>query len=1790
MKTTAPWLFRPLLVFLMAIVAIYPLHAQTIARPTVYTALAAGSQTLTGTALTGPETWFRWTCGDGITKLDAKITQQGSAYQSAFAEFYTILSTDSLHRVFFDSLSSDSTLHLVAGYLNSGDSIFIRFVNINGSCVSCAYTNPLVDFTIFSTTANCSPSTPCSLVRNGGFEQNSTSVCGGYSIEDGVDCWYTYENTSDVYRRNCVPNSFNWYNLGVSTQNTNPPLNAHSPNPNNTIAGQYSILSPSHLAYTRYNESIQSLLNMPLISGHTYSLSCWLFNYSGQINNANYSNPMGHPVIMTFGTSAGIVSSPSSNPPNYSTYPISPSINPLTNFVVTPLNTWTQYSYTFTYSGPSNSNLLIGPNIVANEANGNINRTDNLTLYVAIDDIEIIETTPMTTTSTTICAGQTGTLTASGMSSYIWQPGNTVGASIPANPIVTTVYTVTGTNSGGCTQVNTATVTVNPLTNISIAPASSVGICPGGSVTLSATGGASYTWAPCNANCNLNALVVQPNVNTTYTVTGLASGCTNTATAYVYILDPTNSINVSGYTTICQGEQAFLSATGATNYTWSPCASGCNSATLAPSPGVTTTYTVRGINACGVLSTSTVVVNVKPAYTVDPAVLSNPVCPGYSVSLIANGGSPYSYTWTPGNLVGTMVTVTPSVTTTYTACTNVPGCSPTCAAVTVSIMPVPQLTLTPSSFSICAGTATTISAAGASSYTWSTGETTTSIVVTPTASTTYTVAGSVYSCPTLTATTSAYVYPALTVTTAPHVSNCPGANTSITASGGPGTYTWSPGGGSGPIIVVSPTVPTVYTVASSIPGCTLTANALVNPVICCAVTGVPNFTATSGSLNGGTFTLNGTLFLSADMVLDNITIFMGSTAEIVVPNNTKLTLNQCHLLGCPQMWKGIRLMGPNGSIHITKNSLIEDAITAVDVSAVAAPYNSSEIFFIETSTFNKNYTAINAASYNTNSDNYPMHLADNVFTSRKLYTADHRLINPSLPLVYNWPLTTNTSLKGFANLPNTFTPDVNLTTNDQFSVGTYSSSTMEIPNSGSISHQGIRVKDIYSTNGSINGFRMTAFEGNPYLYGNQFEYYNVFDNMHFGVNTENTNLLVAHAAFQNMSQYVSGSQGFPKLLKYYDGGMGINSINTMASGLGASQTFVLGVGPNSANSYNRSTNFFINNPYGIKAENIQNVTIGYNIFHSKRTYSPSMLQQYNAPVDQGEYGIYLKSLDYRTYNIKRNFTANVGTGIVFLANVSQLFGNLYMQYIGAVNIQNNTLKANYGNTITAGQSLKQGIVADNLLSPYQLILSGNNVPVTVSNNTIDKAFNGISASNWNKQRIIDNSNTIILADNGMANGTQTGIQHKNSLGDNLIGNSVKGFNTSKQLVYSVMAAENKGESCWCNYTENSYHGFTFGGSQNLTSWKENQMTMHQRAMLLDNTTIGQQGASSQPINNVWNGSWTGAYKLFVNNIDPGTPSGNSKLYLSNVPTASESNSSPNPANRYKVSAPQSLFYTTGSSGVSCPYSQPSNPEPAQFKGYQENLHNMVTDAYEYGSYIAGNRKNGKLAVYRILLEDTTLLAADTILQDFKAASDTGNIGKFFAIEQKLSEADFLSANDILTSITPVDSVEIGLKKLYKIYLRSKSDNYDVNDENDLLVLANSCPAQMGIAVYQARVLFNSIYDGCYQYTSNCGDTNNVSYRKIRENVEQPNMVPRGNFLVYPNPSSGVVYFTASDMGIETYQVTVYDISGKAIFVKEYSDSEKINSINMELSSGVYLMQLTDKATSDVYKQKFIIHK
>lgn len=151
--------------------------------------------------------------------------------------------------------------------------------------------------------------------------------------------------------------------------------------------------------------------------------------------------------------------------------------------------------------------------------------------------------------TTTICSGQSTTLTASGASTYLWSPSTGLSCTTCPNPVaspsVTTIYTVTGTDAGsGCTTTQTITITINPTPVVTATPTSST-ILVGGSVSLTASGATTYSWSPATGlSCsNCSNPVASPTTTTVYTVTGTTSGCTSTATVTVTVITGCPGVN-----------------------------------------------------------------------------------------------------------------------------------------------------------------------------------------------------------------------------------------------------------------------------------------------------------------------------------------------------------------------------------------------------------------------------------------------------------------------------------------------------------------------------------------------------------------------------------------------------------------------------------------------------------------------------------------------------------------------------------------------------------------------------------------------------------------------------------------------------------------------------------------------------------------------------------------------------------------------------------------------------------------------------------------------------------------------------------------------------------------------------------------------------------------------------------------------------------------------------------------------------------------------------------------------
>ncbi len=255
-------------------------------------------------------------------------------------------------------------------------------------------------------------------------------------------------------------------------------------------------------------------------------------------------------------------------------------------------------------------------------------------------------------------------------------------------------------------------------------------------------------------------------------------------------------------TTICAGQAVTLTASGGGTYSWN---TGATTASISVSPATTTTYSVS-VSSGGCPGTASVTVTVGGALS--PAITGNTtICSGQAATLTASGGNTYS--WSNGATTSS-ITVSPASNATYSVLVSSGSCSGSAAiTVTVNNTIAPVIT---GNTTICPGGTATLTASGGSTYSWSNGASTASIIVSPSSTSTYSVVVSIGGCSgtaTGTITVSSVGVPFITGNTL----ICTGDITTLTASGG-SNYSWS-NGATTASITASPGSTTVYSVTVS---------------------------------------------------------------------------------------------------------------------------------------------------------------------------------------------------------------------------------------------------------------------------------------------------------------------------------------------------------------------------------------------------------------------------------------------------------------------------------------------------------------------------------------------------------------------------------------------------------------------------------------------------------------------------------------------------------------------------------------------------------------------------------------------------------------------------------------------------------------------------------------------------------------------------------------------------------------------------------------------------------------
>ncbi|MDI1355686.1 MAG: T9SS type A sorting domain-containing protein [bacterium] len=401
-----------------------------------------------------------------------------------------------------------------------------------------------------------------------------------------------------------------------------------------------------------------------------------------------------------------------------------------------------------------------------------------------------------------ICSGSSLTLTTNAVSPYTWFNGNTTNTAVVVSPTVTTTYSIVGTSTAACQASAFITVTVSGgLPVLAIANPSS-NICLGRTVSLTASGALTYTWT----GGVVNGQTFTPASTQNYTVQG-QNGCGISTAVTAITVAPLPVSTLATPSLVCMGYPSTLTAVSSVGgYTWQPVALYGSSVVVAPMANTIYTVTASDGTCSG---TQTLAITTKVTPTITASASNSAICQGQSVVLTANGGS--TYNWTPGNLSGNSITVTPLSSTLYGVDgTNGVGCTASANQV-ILVTGSPTLNIVANKTTVCAGDAVNLFASGATTYTWTNGPSTSGYTVNPTSSTVYTVSGNQGTNICVGSKTIAIAAIISNVTISSNTAVCPGGTATLTA-GGATSYTWNgvPMGGNGSF-QVTPSSTTIYT-------------------------------------------------------------------------------------------------------------------------------------------------------------------------------------------------------------------------------------------------------------------------------------------------------------------------------------------------------------------------------------------------------------------------------------------------------------------------------------------------------------------------------------------------------------------------------------------------------------------------------------------------------------------------------------------------------------------------------------------------------------------------------------------------------------------------------------------------------------------------------------------------------------------------------------------------------------------------------------------------------------------
>ena len=1092
--------------------------------------------------------------------------------------------------------------------------------------------------------------------------------------------------------------------------------------------------------------------------------------------------------------------------------------------------------------------------------------------------------------------------------------------------------------------------------------------------------------------------------------------------------------------------------------------------------------------------------------------------------------------------------------------------------VTVSASNGPTVTATANPTLICSSKSTTLTASGATSYTWSSSANTATTVVSPTVTTTYTVTGRNSSGCTNTQTVTVIVIPFAPVisASAAAVAICSGGATTITASGA-ATYTWNTGATTS-AISVTPAVVTSYTVSGnySLTGCgTGSTTIVVNPIIstlCCSAA-----TSTLGtSLTSSVSAAAGSYTTSADIIyVQGVVTYTGNTSYIgytfrmapgalirVNPNQT-LTLTNCKLFSCSELWDGILLREDdlNFGNLVLNNTTIEDMYNGIVVDYDNHTINSSApsgSITINASKLNKNYISFqmrNSSGMSNGTGNYPFSITSSTISSATSTTSPGSSLKPSSTYTYAYNTITNGSTgtsAPYVNFPRAFTG-------------------IQLSNLGYLCSVNI---------GSRTSSTLT----------------NTFNNLDFGVNGTEVYTKVYNNYFKNITGSVKSLDpsplGPPPAQGPDEIGIAVCITQTTTANY---NTCIVGANPTLPTITNPypDGNLFEDCNRGVKTTNNRYVTVIGNVFNTTTTSIPVSTSSGYPPMFvinpntyyyyTGQNAVWSSALGTKA-DLSYNLIRNHNTGVYDSHSINPTIS-------GTVIVQ--------GNDISAPSSTgycKQAIQIDQA--------GGTNIPTDqayIANNRLEKIYRGV-VSNGVLSGLLIKGNMINLEGvaktlNYTAASQRTGVsltscQYASVKGNSFTQNgSVPTTTVTALAINGVYLKNSPYGKTECNTATNLGRCFVFEGTCD-NSWKVNNMSNSFIGMEIRVLgRIGIQGALiGSPGNpNLSANTWTTITRE-TNILNSANNNTISPLYVLAGTGTQPTLNFGTAGHTYSTSAIQGIRVQSSGTSYTCNAGSAQRMSGGDNNGNNKQTAEIEDSLTDYISLAQSNENTydaftdefiyqNKQLVYKLMAADSLQVADGSTLDNFYQANQNTAIAQLTEVQKAINNDDIHMANSANASVSPSNMVEYKHQRANELILKYLADRFYVyadDEKQDLYNYANECVIK-GYYVIQARNIINIITNQVVEYNDDC-EAEASSQRKAK--VQATGISNTSTFNLFPNPNNGKMQLDYNLGGYAKAEFKLFDITGKLISIKNMAENEgSLLITERNLSNGVYFYHI-----------------